>query len=46
MLKYLKVDSAGLIAQAFGDGKVNVQRDPRVSMLVLNAPADLEQILT
>ncbi len=41
MLRYMKADSAGLIAQAFGDGKVNVQRDPRAPMLVLNGPLDL-----
>lgn len=41
MLKQMKVDSASLIAQAFGDGKVTVQRDPRAPMIVLSGPPDL-----
>ena len=41
MLKYLKVDSALIIGQAFGDGKVILQRDPRAQMIVLSGPPDL-----
>ena len=41
MLKYLKVDSALTIGQAFGDGKVILQRDPRAQMIVLSGPSDL-----
>ncbi len=41
LLKHMKADSAGLIANAFGDGKVNVQRDPRAQMIVLSGPPDL-----
>ncbi len=41
LLKYIKADSAFVIANAFGDGKVNVQRDPRAQMLVLSGPPDL-----
>ncbi len=41
LLKHIKADSASVIANAFGDGKVNVQRDPRAQMLVLSGPPDL-----
>ena len=41
MLKHMNADTASLIAQAFGDGKVNHQRDPRTQMIVLSGPPDL-----